>query len=455
MTFKADLLATQHRNVTQLNGSNYDGGPQGMRIPPILQLRKLRRQQWFDAQALERLQERKLAKLITEAYSKVKYYTRLFDSAGVKPRDIKTAGDLVKIPITEKQDLQESSVVDVTKAGTDLNKCRRILTAGSTGSPLLVYRTWREDNLIDAVWARAFFENGQRVWDRCADYHAYPYLPKRWFEHFGVWRRTTIPTLADTRKQIELLKQIRPDIIRGPPPELVNLAETIQRETVGGINPRLIFTLGSLLDQKSRELIRTVLGAKVFDYYGSTEVGCIGWECSSYDGYHINNDAVIVEVVNMEGEPVRAGESGRIVCTGLISYTMPFIRYYIGDVGVLGSERCSCGRELPLLKNFEGRAPDFFVSSNGTRHSPGVILNRVKLIRGIRQFRVIQEDLKTASVEIVPQDKPSPEISQELKKILTSILGEDADVRIQFVNAIPRAPSGKVQMIVSKVKKEF
>jgi phenylacetate-CoA ligase len=426
-----------------------------MRIPPVLQLRKLRRQQWLDVRALEGLQEKKLARLIGEAYSKINYYRRLFESAGVKPSDIKTADDLVKIPITERHDLQESSLFDITATGADLKKCRRLLTAGSTGSPLMVYRTRSEDNLIDAVWARAFLENGQRIWDKRADYHAYPYLPKRWFEHFGVWRRTTIPTLADPKKQMEQLKQIQPDIISGPPSSLVNLTETIQRERVGGINPRLVFTMGSLLDQRSRALIGAVLRARVFDYYGSTEVGCIGWECSSQDGYHMNSDAVIVEVVNREGEPVKAGESGRVVCTGLISYTMPFIRYDLGDIGVLGSDRCSCGRVLPLLKNLEGRVPDFFVSSDGTRHAPGVIFNRVKLIRGIRQFRVIQENRKTASVEIVPQDKPSPEISEELKKILRSILGEDADIQIQFVDWIPRAPSGKVETIVSKVKKEF
>ena len=208
----------------------------------------------------------------------------------------------------------------------------------------MVFRTRYEDNLIDTAWARGFLENGASIWDKNADYNAFLGLPKRWFERFGIWRRSTIPRLADPMEQVRILKRTRPDIIRGNPFELVNLALTIRREGIDGVNPRLVFTIGKPLDQGRRDIIESVLHTKVFDYYGTTELGCVAWECSERRGYHVSSDTVVLEVINEKGDVARSGESGKVICTGLLSYTMPFIRYDLGDVGVTSDEPCPCGR---------------------------------------------------------------------------------------------------------------
>ena len=213
----------------------------------------------------------------------------------------------------------------------------------------MIYKTRKEDNLVDAVWARGFREDGLRIWDKNADYHSYQHIPKRWFEHVGIWRRTTIPTFATTKTQVEVLKRIRPDVIRGNSHELATLARAVQRDGIEKIRPRLVFQMGHLLDENTRKLIESALHTKVFDFYASTEVGLVAWECSERRGYHINMDSVVLEVLDSNGDPVSPGERGRLVCTGLLSHAMPFIRYNMGDVGSLSDENCPCGRRFADL----------------------------------------------------------------------------------------------------------
>ncbi len=72
------------------------------------------------------------------------------------------------------------------------------------------------------------------------------------------------------------------------------------------------------------------------------------FECKAHSGYHINNDHVIMEFLK-NGKDVNPGESGEVVITGLSNYTMPLIRYKLGDIAVPIKEKCSCGRGFHCL----------------------------------------------------------------------------------------------------------
>lgn len=423
-----------------------------MPIPPILYLYRLRKQQWLKLAALRELQRRKLRTLVDHAYRNVGYYRKLFDSVGTKPEEIQSVDDLPKIPITTKQSIRDLSASELVSAPTNLSKCRKTLTSGSTGIPLMVYRTRGEGNHLDAVWARAFLENGARVWDKNADYHTYTRIPKRWFEHFGIWRRVMIPILECPKAQAKIIQQVRPQIIRANPFELVDLAMTVHDQGLNSITPRLIFSMGSTLNQQSRTYIESILHTKVFDYYGATELGCIAWECSERSGYHINIESVVLEVVNNQGQPVGSGERGKLVCTSLISFTMPFLRYEIGDSGILSDAACECGRGLPLLKTLEGRVEDFLVMADGSLIAPGMVCNSVKNVPGLLQYKIVQETVTDIRAEIL-LDKNAPRgADQTVKDILKRLVGGEVNITVREVAEIPRNPSGKITTIESKVK---
>ena len=167
-------------------------------------------------------------------------------------------------------------------------------------------------------------------------------------------------------------------------------------------------------------------------------------------GYHINADTVVVEVIKEDGSRTSIGERGRLICTGLIAQTMPFIRYDTGDIGVRTEEACSCGRGLPLIRSIEGRADDFLVAANGELLPPSVIANRVKLTPGLVQFRIVQENLLQTKVELVLERRLLGQ-RQIVTRILNELMGPEVEIKVELVSSIPYDSSGKIRAIVSKV----
>jgi phenylacetate-CoA ligase len=391
--------------------------------------------------------------VVSRAYEGVTYYRELFNTSLITPEKIKYMQDLHAIPTTDRRVFQTRPLRDMTARRTDLQKCRKILTSGSSGRPLMIYRTRREDSLIDMAWAFGFMEDGQRLRDVCAEFHIYPKIPTRWFERFGIWRRVTIPSLAEPARQADLLRRLRPSVIRGNPINIVNLALAVKQQGNQSTSVRLIFTLGALLDRNARALIESVFGAEVFDCYGSAEVGCIAWECLAHKGYHINADSVLVEILDKERQAVPRGKEGRVVCTGLIASTMPFIRYDTGDIGVVENGECPCGRTLPLLSHLEGRAYDFFILRDGSMVSPLTLANRIIYVRGVQEYKIVQEDLSHISVKIVPNAEWTEHSNLMIKELLEEITKHTSTVNVERVGVIPEDRQGKSQSIISKVKR--
>lgn len=421
----------------------------------LINLYRLRRQQWLKTEKLEEIQRKKLRRMIKHAYENVLYYRRLFESVGVRPEDIKTVEDLQKIPITTKEQLQKLEPKEIIAKGVNPNRCRKLTTSGSTGIPLLIFLRNKDFEFYNLVWARTSMECGQRLFDRFVYLKAIPPpRPRFWFEHLGVWKRHIVSYRYKLDKQIELLRHIRPRVIKSYSLKLFELARYIKKKGVKDVRLRSVLTMGCTLDHKSREMIESAFRTEVFDCYGSFELGCIAWECSEHKGYHINCDSLVLELIK-DGRAASPGEIGKIVCTSLHSFAMPFIRYEIGDVGIGSDKKCPCGRGLPLLKSIEGRTDDLFVSPSGELYTtPGFIVY-FKSISGISQFRIIQESLECITVQIKPDKNFSEEIAKQIKETLQKLTGGNLNIKVEVVDTIPPDPSGKLRSIISNVHKEL
>ena len=106
------------------------------------------------------------------------------------------------------------------------------------------------------------------------------------------------------------------------------------------------------------------------------------------------------------GEPAAPGESGELIITDLDNYGMPFIRYRIGDIGVLSDRKCDCGRGLPILEKVEGRTFDIIMGTNG-RHLGGTFWTLLlrTAVDGIKQFQVVQESKNEINIKIVVDEQ--------------------------------------------------
>jgi phenylacetate-CoA ligase len=421
-------------------------------IDKYINLCRLRKHAWLKREQLEQIQNKMLGSVIRHAYKNVPLYREKFKKAGIRPEDIRSVKDLVKVPMITKKELAENFPGRILAKGTDVRKCHVYRTSGSTGTPLTVVESPRYDDYEKAVTLRANFECGQNLFDRWFIITSPAHINQRfWFQKFGILNTKYVSLFSTTQSHIRALREFKPKIIDGYASSIWLMAREILENRIPVKKPKLIFTTSEMLDEKMRKDITDAFGVEPLDQFGCVEVARTAWECPEHCGYHLDIDAVATEFVK-DNEHVSPGEKGEIVYTSLYNYEMPFIRYRVGDIGVPSDEKCSCGRGLPLMKSLMGRADDFVKTPDGRIFSPIIGTIMMRDIKGIRQFRIIQEKIDKLTVEIEKDNNFSEQTFLDVKKEIKKRLGEDIDVKTKVVDKIERSKSGKLRSVVSKVK---
>jgi phenylacetate-CoA ligase len=149
-------------------------------------------------------------------------------------------------------------------------------------------------------------------------------------------------------------------------------------------------------------------------------------------------------VVDENGKNKQEGE-GRVIVTTLENYSMPLIRYEIGDIAEAGGNRCSCGRNTFQLKKVLGRTLGYFKKSDGSLAHSHFIVQALFFRGWLKRFQVIQDRIGHIVIKLEPHKEGNvPE--DDLKNITSKtkiLMGEDCEVEYDIVDKIERSPSGK------------
>jgi len=202
-----------------------------------------------------------------------------------------------------------------------------------------------------------------------------------------------------------------------------------------------------------KKLIEKQFGAKVYDTYGCTEGFMIAGECS-HGSMHIMSPHVYIEILDDQGNRVPAGEIGNVVVTRLDAFSMPLVRYYLGDLAVLAprEKKCGCGMHFPILEKIIGRDTDIVKTRSNKFMIVHFFTGILEHIPEIKQFRVIQENLDSMKFEYIKDDGFSEQVLTDLSKKIHDHLQENFPIEYIEVDHIPNTPSGKPQLILSKLK---
>jgi len=421
-------------------------------------LKEFEQSQWWDRNRLRELQNEKLHALIKHAYQNVPYYHRIFNERGITDRDILTIEDLIKLPILTKEIIR-NNFKDIT--ATSFKRWKPLLnaTSGSTGEP---FKYYIDMNVPSAAWAGTF-----RGWQ----WAGYELGDKRITLAGSSLVKDTPPSLInrlrwvgernhpfsavhmDQKRMTEYANKIafyNPKILRGYPSALYTFALYLEQKGIDNIRPKAVFCTAEMLLPQHREIIERQFGCSVFDHYGAYDGGPQAMECAEHRGYHISVEKVIMEFVDKDGTQVKAGHTGNIICTDLYNYTMPFIRYAVGDRGKPCDEVCPCGRALPLMKSLEGRTTDVLIFDNGISLS-GPALTVVFATSRIKQYQVIQENGKKLLIKVVKSADYTQADTDHYLGIIKSHVGNDIEIEIKFVDEIPATKTGKYKFIISDI----
>ncbi len=427
-----------------------------MNIKTLINFCELRGNQWLTAAQLHRIQNQKLSRIIKHAYENVSYYRRLFKAAGILPENIQDVHDLQKIPITYKSNLQNQDSAEFLSQKSR-GKIISMATSGETGFPLEAKLTESEYVYWKLLLLRVFLDRGVKLTDSFAVL-AHPFRfpqQKRWFQYFGILRHKYISALEPASVFTSEIIKAQPDIIMGYAGALklylLELERMPQRQNKK--NPRLIFSSAEKLDNKTRELAKQILNCNIVDLYSTVETGPIAWECECQKGYHINIDSVVVECIDKNGKP-QVGLPGRIVCTNLFNFTMPFIRYCLDDVGTLTDAGCDCPRGFPLLESIKGKTSDFLVLQDRVI-SPAAMESILEKYITNARYRVIQHTLEDLDLELLPglgfNATTMPSIAAGIKDDLGR---KNIKIRIKIVDP-GFFNQGKFRSVISHVPTTF
>jgi len=400
--------------------------------------------------------------MVTHAYENVPFYHKRFTDAAKKPSDIRTASDLTFLGVIRKQDIR-NNVERMIAKGVEKGKLLRIETSGSTGLPLTLYVSRDEDDFRKVKHLRDHVICGHKATDRWVVIS----MPTR-FQAVGLLQRSIgfysprfVSVFEDPAKQVSRLEELKPEILDGYSTSILLIAKEMEKRGITAIRPRMIFTGAELLDAHSRKKIERSFDCPSYDQYATIELERIAWQCLAKTGYHMDSDALIVQFVDKEGEEVAKGESGEILCTSLFNYSMPLIRYSVGDIGSWTDERCSCGINLPLMKVLEGRRDSIIILPDGRMLSPITFICAMDLYKffgHIDQFKLIQKRPDYIEVVLVRKDDSIGEkaLQTELVSHLNKSLELDVSevtFDVHFVDKIPLEASGKLTSVTTELKR--
>lgn len=397
--------------------------------------------------------DEELRRFVQHCYDTVPYYRALFSRLDISPQSIATLDDLQRLPILTKAEVQGASESFVSAA---VPRGQRVMahTSGTTGGGLRFVST------IDAVqrqWA---------VWWRYRRLHGLPF--GTWCGYFGgrsvvpvsqkrppFWRHNSpgkqilfsgyhiAPKTAPY--YIEELRRRQPPWLHGYPSLLALIARfVIDGGADLGYRPRWI-TVGAenVLPQQAKT-IEAAFGVRPLSHYGMAEAVANCFQCR-HGRLHVDEDFAATEFV-----PTGDGSTYRIVGSNITNPAMPFLRYDVGDMARLDNGGCDCGLPGRIVTSIDGRHEDYVVLRNHVRL--GRLDHIFKDLVQIREAQIYQDTPGVIIVRVVRNPSYGPADERQLLAEFRKRVGAEAEVRIEYLDALARTTSGKLRFVISDIE---
>ena len=382
----------------------------------------------------------KLEKLLKYVSENVPFYIEYF-----KENPEKNPIDIQEYPILTKKyyadNIDEFISKEYNKESLEWDK-----TSGTTGIPLKVYRTKRE-----------YYSEVLPLWRTRKLYNIVPSSRKLCFyldreitkdvdEGYVMEASNELVVglydFIDGKKTDIIYKKIeeyQPEYVRCTPTAICNFANYYKKRF--GINCEYINYIESqseyLFDFQKEIMHDFFPNAIISNEYGCTEVLGIAQEKPFCNGLHVLEDNVYLEICDDNDNITRdINVEGDILITGLNAFSMPFIRYRIGDRGKFVNHKCLCQEQI--VEVIAGRSNDFIKLADGRCEHSAVLVRIVDKINEkynqIIKFKFVQKSYELIDVFIsIKESKYEGEVKQLFYDIHKESIVKDIKCNLLFV----------------------
>lgn len=342
------------------------------------------------------LQEKKLQEVLAYVNEHSAFYKRLFEEHNINVSAIKTLSDLTKLPTICKDDLQrdndafrcvpKSAIVDYAS------------TSGTLGTPVTFGLTDNDLNRLaynEAIsLACAGIKKGDVVQlmttiDRRFMAGLAYFLGVRQLGASIVRVGAGIPEL-----QWDSIRLYEPTYLIAVPSFLLKMIAYAERNGIDyeASSVKGVVCIGESL--RNQDFSNTLLaekiaekwkGIKLYSTYASTEMSTTFTECEYQQGGHHHPELIITEVLDDAGNRVGENESGELTITTLGVEAMPLVRFRTGDIVMMHTGTCACGRNTARVSPVLGRKQQM-IKYKGTTLYPPVLMDLLTNFEEIENY---------------------------------------------------------------------
>lgn len=395
----------------------------------------------------------RLSRLLEHAGNHVPYYRDLFHKLGFDHRTVTSGDGLKQLPVLDKADIRSAGDRMLSEVVPARARYRNA-SGGSTGAPLQFYQDSTYD-MAARISAPVFdmwtgWRRGEPVallWGAPTDIARYGLFRQRL--RLLLQNRFLVDAFdldeRRLRRAVDNIRRRRPALVVAYASAAYLVARYMKEHDIRLEHPpRAVISSAEVLLPHYRPLIESQFGCKVFNRYGSREVGVVAMECAS-GSMHINALDVLVEVHNPGPDGV-----GELLITQLNNLVFPFIRYRIGDLAAIQARACACGRHGPCLSDLRGRASDFITGPDGTLIHGEWFTHLFYEVRGVALFTFRQVSPRRYVFDVQRDADFDPAAFHKAMEKAQLRLGSNARIEINFVDRFEATPSGKHRFVVNE-----
>jgi phenylacetate-coenzyme A ligase PaaK-like adenylate-forming protein len=435
----------------------------GSMIPK--RLKEIRQWEQAGRHEIAEWSQAKLEKLLAHAYQNVPYYRKVLEESEV------VVGGTVQLEHFSRMPVLTKSIIrrewnNLHSQDYQARKPYENTSGGSTGEPVrfIQDKEYSDWNIANKIYYKRFAgqeigEKELRLWgserDLLEGKEKFSIRLRNWLYNRMELNAFKISP-EDMFRFVEVINRVRPTWIESYVQAITDFSRFIRENDLHIYPPKGVLTSAGTLYPEMRQTIEEAFGCTVFNRYGGREAGDMACSCEKQEGLHVSVWNSHLEILNDHLAPAGPSETGRIYVTTLNNYSMPLIRYDIGDMAVAGANQvCSCGRSTPTLEKVAGRHMEAFRTREGKIvpaeffiHFVGVVFNQGY----IGKFQVVQEDYDDILIRVVVRDQANFERhSGQIVESIQTVMGPDCRIRFEPVEDIETSASGKYLYTLSKV----
>ncbi len=366
------------------------------------------------------------------------------------------------IPIMTKQELQQPLGNRLSSGFSEKNVYVN-KTSGSSGDPFI----FAKDKFCHALtWSiiqdRFGWQNLDFNSSTQARFYGIPldktgYYKERFKDALSKRFRFSVFDLSDKAFEGYLKKFniTRFDYINGYTSAIVQFAKFLEQKAVvlTSVCPTLkaCVVTSEMLFEDDKLLMEKQFGVPVINEYGASELDLIAFQ-NKKNEWIVNSETLFVEIVDEHDRVLPYGEEGRIIITSLYNKAHPFIRYDIGDVGILSKDSTA---QKPQLEKLVGRTNDIAILPSGKKAAGLTFYYITKSIieddGNVKEFTIEQLNLQTFKIKYVSKAELSVKKTALITMEIERYLEKGLNIIFERQPQLKRSNSGKLKQFSTQV----